>query len=343
MKGNNKNRDRSVDAFRGLAILLVVLFHTIATSSKCYEESVVFNFCALLQMPIFFLISGYVCKYSRGIQGLSGLKQYVLRRTRAYLLPWAVFTLFGKAILMGDAGGDLGGYFLNLLWHMDTGYWFLFALWVICMMFGLASVASEKLSGVKGEVVFLLVFSAFLGLAGVVGLRFGGDFLCVKLVAYYAIFYLGGYYYGKFQDLLQSKSIAVTVRKIIVAISACVFAGTVALANGHGLVVNDLPIIQRFVLSGCSCIAFMAAMTPLLKRGVAAELLSLVGNYSLELYLLHGFFLRVVQFSAVPFMCSVEGVVIVSVNYLMALLLSALVIVVLSSNEYLRLVLFGRK
>ena len=125
-----KDRNQFVDIMRGIAMLLVVLGHTMTGCTTGAEKSFLFNIVWSLQMPLFILISGYVTRYSREISDGSGLWKYVKRRTIAYLLPWVVWSFIVRGIIFGQSN------FLNLkwlLWHMDSGYWFLATIWTISL------------------------------------------------------------------------------------------------------------------------------------------------------------------------------------------------------------------
>lgn len=131
-----ENRNQFVDIMRGIAMLLVVLGHTMTGCTANSQSSFLFNIIWSLQMPLFILISGYVTKYSRPIADGNGLWKYVKRRTVAYMLPWAVWSFLVRGIIFGENS------FLNvkhLLWNMDSGYWFLATIWTISMIFGVAS------------------------------------------------------------------------------------------------------------------------------------------------------------------------------------------------------------
>ena len=113
-----KKRNQFVDIIRGIAMLLVVLGHTMTGCTVASQKSFIFNIIWSLQMPLFILISGYVTKYSRPISDIQGLWRYVKRRTLAYMLPWAVWSFLVRGIIFGQDG------FLDikhLLWNMDTG------------------------------------------------------------------------------------------------------------------------------------------------------------------------------------------------------------------------------
>ena len=121
MQAKTENRNQFVDIMRGIAMLLVVLGHTMTGCTVDSQKSFLFNIIWSLQMPLFILISGFVTKYSRPISDGKGLWKYVKRRTVAYMLPWVVWSFLVRGIIFGEDD------FLNvkhLLWNMDSGYWF---------------------------------------------------------------------------------------------------------------------------------------------------------------------------------------------------------------------------
>lgn len=118
-------RNQRIDLLRGLAMLMVVFGHTLTGCTANSEETFLFNVIWALQMPLFMVISGYVTKYSTIPTSLSALLRFFLRKTVAYLLPWVVWTFGVWGLLFGETA------FFDLPWllyHMDSGYWFLFSL-----------------------------------------------------------------------------------------------------------------------------------------------------------------------------------------------------------------------
>lgn len=113
MQAKIDNRNQFVDIMRGIAMLLVVLGHTMTGCTVDSQKSFLFNIIWSLQMPLFILISGFVTKYSRPISDGMGLWKYVKRRTVAYMLPWAVWSFLVRGIIFGEDG------FLNVK-HMGS-------------------------------------------------------------------------------------------------------------------------------------------------------------------------------------------------------------------------------
>ena len=105
-----KKRSPVIDRVRGAAILLVMLGHTMTGCTSGAESSFLYKIIWSLQMPLFFLISGYVTRYSREISDWSVLLRQLGRRTLQLLLPFAVWTFLVRGLLFGQT------YFLNLGW-----------------------------------------------------------------------------------------------------------------------------------------------------------------------------------------------------------------------------------
>ena len=95
-------RNSTVDILRGIAMLMVVLQHTMVGCTVNSEETFLFNIIWTLQMPLFILISGYVTRYSKPIISGKAYGKFVWKRTLAYLLPWAVWTFFVRGLIFGQ-------------------------------------------------------------------------------------------------------------------------------------------------------------------------------------------------------------------------------------------------
>ena len=200
MQAKAENRNQFVDIMRGIAMLLVVLGHTMTGCTVDSQKSFLFNIIWSLQMPLFILISGYVTKYSRPISDGKELWKYVKRRTVAYMLPWAVWSFLVRGIIFGENS------FLNvkhLLWNMDSGYWFLATIWTISMIFGVASFGAERVSKenlLKKQTVLLGCYVVGMVLLVGIGAILGLSFFAIKLTLYYMPFYYAGFLYGQFDD-----------------------------------------------------------------------------------------------------------------------------------------------
>lgn len=249
-----KERNTFVDMMRGIAMLLVVLGHTMTGVTANSQESVIYNIIWSLQMPLFILISGYVTRYSREISSFKGLLSFLGKRTLSYLLPFAVWSFVIRGLILGRKD------FLDIkymLWHMDNGYWFLITIWTISMIFGISSLVSSLVkSSVTGKQILLFAsYICGMALLGAVGYLAGMSFFCIKLTLYYMPFYFAGYLYGQYRDKIFALSFGKRAVDITVAICFAAWIFTLARVNLFSLADGGKDIIIRAAASLSGCIA----------------------------------------------------------------------------------------
>ena len=255
MQAKTENRNQFVDIMRGMAMLLVVLGHTMTGCTVDSQKSFLFNIIWSLQMPLFILISGFVTKYSRPISDGKGLWKYVKRRTVAYMLPWAVWSFLVRGIIFGEDG------FLNvkhLLWNMDSGYWFLATIWTISMIFGIASFMAVHLSKenlLKKQVVLLGFYLVGMVLLVGIGAILGLSFFAIKLTLYYMPFYYAGFLYGQFDDRMKESDTGKKIIDSVVAICFVVWLFIILRFPLYEMSDGGFAIILRAATSLAGCIA----------------------------------------------------------------------------------------
>lgn len=71
------------------------------------------------------------------------------------------------------------------------------------------------------------------------------------------------------------------------------------------------------------------------KSNTAASFVKMTGTHSMEIYLIHGFFLSLLKTAELPLFGSVDGIIICILNYFAALALSCCMIAILKYNKYL--------
>lgn len=262
-----KERNPFVDIMRGIAMLMVVLGHTMTGCTVDSQKSFLFNIIWSLQMPLFILISGYVTKYSRAICNGTDLWKYVKRRTVSYMLPWAVWSFLIRGLLFGQtAFWDIK----NLLWNMDSGYWFLVTIWTISMVFGAASYLAEcfgKSGEMRKQTVLLLCYLAGMILLVGIGMIMGISFFAIKLTLYYMPFYYAGYLYGQIDDKLMSTKQGKTVVDCCIALCFAIWLYVILRISLYEMSDNGIAIILRAGTSLAGCIAICGLL-----NGVVAEM-----------------------------------------------------------------------
>lgn len=334
-----KKRNTYVDFLRGAAMLIVVLGHTMTGSTTGSESSVLFNIVWSLQMPLFILISGYVTRYSHFPENVGGLIRLLGRRTLAYLLPWFVFTILFDGVVLGKQSltSDV------IFYHMDSGYWFLISLWTISMIFIPAHYFAHKLCRKKNRVPLVTLCFYLLGMVLLAGLGFfaGINFWCIKLTLYYMPFYFLGYLFGFFHDSVKARfSTAVSV---VVAAASLIWIIAIIKLDIYALSDTSVTdIMLRAGVSLCGCVCVCGLLKAVKESTPIYRFINWIGVHSLEIYLLHRYFLNLIVLSAKPEFTTAKGIGLVAVNYVIAVSVVAVVSKLLGSNRWLNLVLFGK-
>lgn len=344
MQAKTENRNQFVDIMRGIAMLLVVLGHTMTGCTVDSQKSFLFNIIWSLQMPLFILISGFVTKYSRPISDGKGLWKYVKRRTVAYMLPWAVWSFLVRGIIFGEKG------FLNvkhLLWNMDSGYWFLATIWTISMIFGIASFIAERVSKenlLKKQIVLLGCYLVGMALLVGIGAILGLSFFAIKLTLYYMPFYYAGFLYGQFDDKIKESETDKKIIDSVVAICFVVWLFVILRFSLYEMSDGGFAIILRAATSLAGCIAVCGLCKGIFSSKIGGGgTLAWVGEYSLEVYLTHYLLFSLIELDKVPILYSPAGLGIVLVNYVITVALTVMAIVMVTQNAVLRFVLTGKK
>lgn len=293
-----QQRNPIVDIIRGFAMLLVVLGHTMSGTVSEYSDSLLFQIIWTLQMPLFIIISGYVTRYSRPLTDASGFWKFIKKRTLAYMLPWLVWTILVRGLIFGQAD------FLNikhLLWHMDSGYWFLVTIWTISMIFGIADCLSNKWFKDKKLNVISHLALCGIGMVGlaVIGYFAGFGFFAIKLTLYYLPIYLLGYLYGKIQDWLTAQKNAKTIINCVVVVALGLWLAAINRFDFYAGGDGALMIAGRFITSALGCAAVIGLISAICNGG-GYRPLGWTGVHSLEIYVTHYLFLRLVPALGLP-------------------------------------------
>lgn len=337
-----KERNQFVDIMRGIAMLLVVLGHTMTGCTVDSQKSFVFNIVWSLQMPLFILISGYVTKYSRSICDGKGLWKYVKRRTIAYMLPWVVWSFLVRGLIFGQKE------FFDikmLLWNMDSGYWFLATIWTISMIFGAASYLAERIgkSGkARKQVTLLLCYLMGMGLLVGIGMVMGLSFFAIKLTLYYMPFYYAGYLYGQIDDKLLSADKGKKVIDRCVAVCFAIWLFVILRVSLYEMSDGGTAIVLRAATSLAGCIAVCGLCSGILSGKIVGGM-AWIGEHSLEVYLIHYLLLNLIKVQNSPSIYSPEGLVLVLTNFMVTVFLVMIVIMTVKKNKTLRFVLIGKK
>ena len=338
-----KKRNTYIDVLRGIAMLMVVLGHTMTGATNNSEKSFLFNIIWSLQMPLFILISGYVTRYSKRITSSFKLKSVLIKRTKAYLLTWFVWTIFVRGILINKEIPHL----FHIFWNMDSGYWFLFTIWTINVVYCISEFFSLKVQKdyetFKNTIMIGIMFVFGMIILLGIGIIFGLSFLGIKLTLYYMPFYFCGFLYGKYQDKIHKFKGSKKVIELVVAISAIVWMYSLIRINFYSLQDSGINIIIRAIVSMTGCITIFGLIRDcnIIKNSVG-KFLEWCGKHSLEIYLTHYLVLNLVSLSNKYAFNTIEAITVVLINYVITIMLCLIIIFMINKNMCLKKILFGK-
>lgn len=339
-----KVRNEKIDIVRGFAILLVVMGHTLSSIAGA-TDTFFYNVIFAVQMPLFMIISGYVTIYSKPITSIGGFWTRIKKRTISLLLPWLVWTLIKYCVF--SWGQPFGQYMLYIFEHMDTGYWFLFSLWTIDLIVSFSSFLSNigKQKSLNKYLHIVIQFAyigvMFVALA-VLGYKVGMNVLAIKYSLYYMPFFCLGYLFGMlYSDVANFKWFDIT-STVISAISLIAFGLLCVNFNVQQMEDNLLNTSIRIVMSLLGCGVIFWVFHNVKCAGKAWSVIKYFGVHSLELYVIHYFFLLTINTEDIV-INSLQGVITFILNYALCLISSTALIYIINLNFISRRILLGKK
>ena len=280
-----KERIQYIDAMRGLTMILVIYSHICIFCFK--EYFIAFNdVLFLLRMPCFFFISGWLFYKASRVWDLPTVKAVVSNKFMVQIIPTFIFLALHERLN-----------FFRQLGAFKGGYWFTFALFFYFVFYILSFLAFRHSK--HKDIWMLLValgisFVAFwydVNYSQVTGqLGWGSEllgFLGVVTWRFYLFFFLGTLARKYFDRFLR-----LTDRWYVVTGVVLVFV-IAALASHYHI---DTLLFMRFVLSGtCGMVMvftfFRKFASWFTKERFWGRSLQYVGTRTLDIYLLHFFFL----------------------------------------------------
>lgn len=269
-----------MDVAKGVAMFMVVLFHT----SLYFETAEIEGFPGRIKlfleafpMPAFFLISGLFAVRVSTWTFSQVWKRRLLPLLWLYVI-WSVVRFF-YYILVPGTNGDLGALpatdprslLLLLVWPSNS-YWFLYALlWFTLGVWALRQVA-----------VWLKVAGAAL-LSGAItsGVLDMNNLGWNRTLALFLFFLIGALFYDRITAGIAKAGPKTVVVLVLLYAAASVFVVAVPNVRGIPLAVTLMQVLAvalGFVLS-----KYVAMVRPL------ATVFGTIGEWSLQIYLLHIF------------------------------------------------------
>ncbi len=183
MGANQPDRMRYIDAMKGIAIIMVLLLHSLMNNAEKIESEYAraMNMLSYMALPCFFFINGYLYNHKYSLSPLSAIR----KKFKAYYIPFVGFSLFFwlfhnvfvKLHLVSEELYSFKDYakrfVMVLLMHMESrlngAMWFLRALLIMVCIYILLEYVLIKLLRIEDRNKRYLVLLAIIVTMAITG------------------------------------------------------------------------------------------------------------------------------------------------------------------------------
>lgn len=270
-----------VDVVKGLLILTVILGHAIQEPLKVrgisFEDNIWRNIIYSFHMPAFMAMSGYLMYRPIGGNYWSS----ICKKFKQLIIPFFIWSI--PLFIVYHNVDNIGDYLL----YPNKGYWFLWALFFISVIYTLIDWLCKE---TKSNKEFVIGITA-LGLIGCQVALPNAKLFGYEYIAFYFIFYMMGYYANKYKDNLPNKSWILWTLFLVWAVMSCFWT-----PNGIPLFLRNIPFVPTKliqmgyrILTPVIFIIWMYSAAPKLKVSDSWIWRRLIdfGQISLGLYTAH--------------------------------------------------------
>jgi fucose 4-O-acetylase-like acetyltransferase len=287
-KLKTNKRNHHIDALKGVAIILVVLGHSVQVNDANFDNNLLFRIIYSFHMPMFMFLSGYILLAQLGHSFLGYLKKNAIR----LLVPFLVWYFVSYIIICFQKDVSLATYFLDLARSPGRGLWFLWILFLnSTLLFCALKLACYK--NWQNRENYFVIAAILLSMAC------SADFFALADVKQYFPYYAAGFFVRKYRDTLKDR------KKIIYAVSMISFpilslawkrndfpmfypALLQVLDNQH--IARLLVSIYKYAVSFTG-IAFCSFVLERIKQTGLSCFLGWLGMFTLDIYVCHSYFM----------------------------------------------------
>lgn len=287
MQTQPANRDAYIDAWKGIAILLVVIGHSI---SGLTNLEFLFNFIYSFHMPLLFFWSGYL--EEKGYVKYRNAKSWMFqKRTATLLVPYLIWTVLYFFLRNGIENVRWAELTTRILGYGQDCLWFLAAAWglkLYHLAFWLLSEKTHRLFPATLGPVGGSFFALGICECGVIALALLTGHPTLTSMVTYAVPYFAGVL------LIRLPGLAAFVQKIPV-LTLCLLAYVTVFPFFSFRDTGYFTQILRIFLSLCVIVLLFGGKKFFSFLG-RSRMLCLFGQHSMEIYLLQTFFIDPLKF-----------------------------------------------
>lgn len=334
-----QKRNKTLDCYKGVLIVLVVLGHIFEYSVSDWNHNILQNLIWAVQMPGFMLVSGYFS--FREVENRRKLMVSYRKSAERYLLPFLTWFVLISVLLLGNYEHNVLTGLSSLAWRVDGGMWFIWVVFVLSLLMGLCNLIRGKVNGfVKQLVAVAMTVGACYGILLAMAKLTSVDFLGIKFILYYGLFYGLGWLIRWAQPVWEKQK--TNFYDTMAFICICIFAAITFNVNLYLIDDNLMGIMLRFIAgaTGNYVIYYVAKkQAPQLQR-VKAEW---IGMYTLEIYVTHMYTNHLFSKGANDAFFTVSGFTTFTLSLVCTVVLTGIIIVVLKSIPATNYLFYGKR
>lgn len=276
ISGNNE-RLHWIDCMKAFAMLLVVYRHVYGFTFDCSpyaSSSLIGRIFPLLAMPLFFFISGFLAYKPKSFWSTSATwVKRIKQKTIQLLIPTILFSFL------------LNEFVINL--NFPGGYWFTLVLFEIFILFYTFEYLTRNMNNLWHDILLVIIaMSAFLMKQKIANLSI--PYCSLGNLCEYLIYFVVGVLLSKQKQLFTQT----LENKLITLIGGVILLGIFLLEVPPGGFLYTFSIqIKRCLLIFLTTAIFYSQRYFFQSDHLAAKALRYIGNKTLDLYMLHYFFL----------------------------------------------------
>lgn len=315
-----KERNKTIDILKGIAILLVVFEHAFQRGIVYnYDKTIEWNIIESFDMQLFVLLSGFTLYLSKKEYNLAWIKSKFLRLI-VPLISWTIIiTLMSNFKFTGikpfvQIPDSIPEFVEKTVLHPDWVFWFLWIVFVFMLIFYAIKKLTQKYIRLqKFQILFFISIEVII----IVIIRLlKKDVLGLVQIEYYFPMFVCGYYVSKYKDYIFKY---LKYGALPSAILWLLFFNT--------WIYQSKP--YRYILAICGIITIYY-LVKLFQRFL--KWLSYFGKRTLDLYICESICLNI-GFGT--------GYIRVISIFITATILSLLIAKILKSNKYTNFIAFG--
>lgn len=328
-----------VDVYKGILIILVVLAHSLQEVYLAYRidftsdlfRNIIYSF----HMPAFMAMSGYlVYKPKSTTTCMGGVFAIINKKFKQLIIPMLIWIIPFSYVKNTS--------YMELILYPNKGYWFIWALFFIIIIFNFIDYGCKKLC-LQQEIGMMAATGAMMVIQMMIP---NPQFLAYEYIAYYFLFYLIGYYANKYKDILPRNVIWLFGLFALWFIMACYWT-----PNGLPFFLEKVSYVpSRLLQLAYRCltpIVFVIAMyllVPRLKKtnNYLWKMLIDLGQISLGIYLVHMVIKRYITICLFDLLSSLSVWILVIIDFFVLIVVSVGIVKLFSKWEISNRWLLGR-